>query len=41
MRVARPIRLNEAVRRKLDRQARGRSTEARVVVRSRIEMNIS
>ena len=36
MRVARPIRLNEEVRRKLERQARGRSTEARVVVRSRI-----
>lgn len=36
MRVAQPIVLDEAARRKLERQARGRSTPARVVLRSRI-----
>jgi len=36
MRVAQPIVLEADVRRKLERQARGRSTAARVVVRSRI-----
>ena len=36
MRVARPIVLKEDVRRKLERQSRGRSTAARVVLRSRI-----
>jgi transposase len=36
MRVARPIVLNKDVRRKLEQQARGRSTAARVVMRSRI-----
>ena len=36
MLVARPISLNEDIRRKLEWQARSRSTEARVVVRSRI-----
>jgi transposase len=36
MRVAPPIVLDEAVRRKLERHARGRSTPARVVLRSRI-----
>jgi len=36
MRVARPIVLKEDVRRKLEQQARGRSTAARVVMRSRI-----
>ena len=36
MRVARPIVLSEIVRRKLEQQSRGRSTQARVVLRSRI-----
>ena len=36
MRVAHPIVLEEDVRRKLEQQARGRSTAARVVLRSRI-----
>jgi transposase len=36
MRVAQPIVLNEETRRKLERQSRGRSTQARVVLRSRI-----
>jgi transposase len=36
MRVAQPIVLEESVRRKLEHQSRGRSTAARVVVRSRI-----
>src|ERR1039457_4184463 len=36
MRVARPIVLKEDVRRKLEQQARGRSTAARVVMRRRI-----
>ncbi len=36
MRVAQPIFLKEEVRRKLEQQARGRSTAARVVMRSRI-----
>jgi transposase len=36
MRVAEPIHLREDVRRKLEQQARGRSTAARVVARSRI-----
>ena len=36
MRVAEPIVLSEEVRRKLERQSRGRSTQARVVLRSRI-----
>jgi transposase len=36
MRVAQPIVLNEETRRKLERQSRGRSTQARVVMRSRI-----
>ena len=36
MRVAQPIHLQEDVRRKLEQQARGRSTAARVVARSRI-----
>ena len=36
MRIAQPIVLKEDVRRKLEQQARGRSTAARVVVRSRI-----
>ena len=36
MRVAEPIHLKEDVRRKLEQQARGRSTAARVVARSRI-----
>src|SRR6201998_4907214 len=36
MRVARPIVLKEDVRRKLEQQSRGRSTAARVVMRSRI-----
>lgn len=36
MRVADPIVLEEDVRRKLEQQARGRSTAARVVIRSRI-----
>jgi transposase len=36
MRVAQPIVLEADVRRKLEQQARGRSTEARVVLRSRI-----
>src|SRR6266705_4686315 len=36
MRVAQPIVLSEDVRRKLEQQSRGRSTPARVVLRSRI-----
>ncbi|MGA3343877.1 MAG: IS630 family transposase [Terracidiphilus sp.] len=36
MRVAQPIVVNEGTRRKLERQARGRSTPARAVMRSRI-----
>ena len=36
MRVSRPIVLEEDVRRKLERLARGRSVAARVVIRSRI-----
>ena len=36
MRVAEPIVLEEGIRRTLERQARGRSTAARVVMRSRI-----
>src|SRR5208282_1884026 len=36
MRVAQPIVLKEDVRGKLEQQARGRSTAARVVLRSRI-----
>ena len=36
MRVAPPIILNEETRRKLEQQSRGRSTQARVVLRSRI-----
>jgi transposase len=36
MRVADPIVLSEEVRRKLEQQSRGRSTQARVVLRSRI-----
>src|ERR1035441_5034205 len=36
MRVAQPIVLNEETRRKLEQKARGRSTAARVVLRSRI-----
>jgi transposase len=36
MRVAQPIVLNEETRRELERQSRGRSTQARVVLRSRI-----
>jgi hypothetical protein len=36
MRVAPPVVLSEAVRRKLKQQSRGRSTQARVVLRSRI-----
>lgn len=36
MRVAQPIVLSEEVRRKLEQQSRGRSTQARVVLRSRI-----
>ena len=36
MRVAHPIVLNEETRRKLEQQSRGRSTQARVVLRSRI-----
>ena len=36
MRVAQPIVVNEEMRRKLEQQARGRSTAARVVMRSRI-----
>jgi transposase len=36
MRVAPPVVLNEEVRRKLEQQSRGRSTQARVVLRSRI-----
>ncbi len=36
MRVAEPIVLEEGIRRSLERQARGRSTAARVVMRSRI-----
>jgi hypothetical protein len=36
MRVAQPIVLDEETRRKLERQARGRSTAARAVLRSKI-----
>jgi hypothetical protein len=36
MRVAQPVLLSEEFRRKLDQQSRGRSTQARVVLRSRI-----
>ena len=36
MRVALPIVLSEEVRRKLKQQSRGRSAQARVVLRSRI-----
>ena len=36
MRIAEPIVLSEEVRRKLEQQSRGRSTQARVVLRSRI-----
>src|ERR1700690_2971272 len=36
MRVAEPIVVSEEVRRKLEHQSRGRSTQARVVLRSRI-----
>ena len=36
MRVAQPVVLSEEVRRKLEQQSRGRSTAARVVLRSRI-----
>src|ERR1039457_82491 len=36
MRVADPIVLSEEVRRKLEQQSRGRSTQARVVLRTRI-----
>ena len=36
MRVAQPLVVDEGVRRKLEQQARGRSTAARVVLRSRI-----
>jgi transposase len=36
MRIAEPIVLGEDVRRKLEQQSRGRSTQARVVLRSRI-----
>ena len=36
MRVAEPVILSEDVRRKLEQQSRGRSTQARVVLRSRI-----
>jgi len=36
MRIAKPIVLDEQSRRTLERQARGRSTAARVVLRSRI-----
>ena len=36
MRVAEPIVLSEDAQRKLERQSRGRSTQARVVLRSRI-----
>jgi transposase len=36
MRVARPVVVSEETRRKLEQQARGRSTAARVVLRSRI-----
>ena len=36
MRVAQPLVLDEGVRRKLEQQARGRSTPARVMLRSRI-----
>jgi hypothetical protein len=39
MRVAEPIVLEEEIRRSLDRQARGRSTAARVVMRSRIVLS--
>jgi len=36
MRVAQPVVLSEEVRRKLEQQSRGRSTQSRVVLRSRI-----
>ena len=36
MRVAQPVLLSKEVRRKLEQQSRGRSTQARVVLRSRI-----
>src|SRR5665811_517537 len=36
MRVAQPVILSEEVRRKLEQQSRGRSTQSRVVLRSRI-----
>src|ERR1035441_10457408 len=36
MRVAQPIVLSQETRRKLEQQSRGRSTQARVVLRSRI-----
>ena len=36
MRVAQPVVVSEEVRRKLEQQSRGRSTQARVVLRSRI-----
>jgi len=36
MRVAQPVVLSEEVRRKLEQRSRGRSTQARVVLRSRI-----
>ena len=39
MRVAEPIVLEEEIRRSLERQARGRSTAARVVMRSRIVLS--
>ena len=38
MRVAQPIVLSEDVRRKLEQQSRGRTTQARVVLRSRIAL---
>src|ERR1035441_191085 len=41
MRVAQPIVLNEDVRRNLEQQARGRSTAARVVMRSKIVLLVS
>ena len=36
MRVAQPVVVNEEVRRKLEQQSRGRTTQARLVMRSRI-----
>ena len=39
MRVAEPIVLEGEIRRSLERQARGRSTAARVVMRSRIVLS--